>query len=418
MKGYRMPVIIGALALIAIILIESNRPRPIDWSPDYRSGRTIPFGSYIAYDLLPGFFPDQPIHTVDLSLYEALYDGVEEIEPVANYIVATNELRMSELDTRSLLEWVREGGHALIAAREIEGSLADSLFLEFSLLDQEFLANHATNPELTLHFSSDKLGDLQKSAIPIVPGIPQRRMIRQISLFDGERSYVLETLDSPFGEELPVTSLRIELGEGEVIVTTIPETFANVMLLEEKGLQRSSVLLSYLPDAPVYWDDYYKPEGVAAGSGAAAGSPLSYVMRRPPLRTAWILLLGGLLLFVIFAARRRQRVIPVVTPPQNVTLDFVETVGNLYHDQGSFHDIAARRTASLLEYIRGRLDLPTTTIDDLFIRRLSERSGVGIEQARRLAYSISRVEAGGEFGANDLLQYNREIETFYAKTER
>ncbi len=418
MSGYRLPATIGLLALLVIIITEMNQPRPIDWMPDYRSDRTGPLGSYIAYDLLPHFFAEQPVTTVDQSLYESLYDGAEVIDPGGNYIIATDELLMSDLDVRSFLEWVRGGGHALIAAGEIGGALADSLFLELGPQNMAMADAQESSGFLILHFSSDQLDSAQESAIPIGPGIPNRRSVRQISLFDGESSRVVETFSAPPGEGAPVTSLQIDLGEGTILVTSMPETFANVMMLEEEGRVRTSVLLSYLPDAPVYWDDYYKPTSGPGGGGDASGSPLSYIMRRPPLRTAWILLLAGLLLFVIFAARRKQRVIPVVEPPQNVTLGFVETVGNLYHDQGSFLDIAARRTASLLEYIRHRLNLPTTEIDPLFTRRLSERSGLPIEQSERLVDWLGRVARGEEFGAEELLRYNREIENFYEKSER
>jgi hypothetical protein len=145
---------------------------------------------------------------------------------------------------------------------------------------------------------------------------------------------------------------------------------------------------------------------------------MSYIQSRPPLYTAWLLLMGGLLLFIIFAARRRQRIVPVIEPPRNVTLDFIETVGNLYHDQGSFTDLAVRRTGSLLEYIRENLSLPTSTIDETFVHRLSERSGVEHEHIAQLASWITRAERGATFEAPDLLTYNREIEYFYGNTER
>ncbi len=430
MKQYAIPMALLVLSLLLVVFSESSRPKHVDWSPGYRGDETKPLGSYILRDQLGDLFPDQEITDVDQTLYEALFDSERTIEPGSNYILITDELSLSVLDTRSFLEFIREGGQALIAASSITGPLADSLVLE---TEQTFALQQVGGPE------QGEIGEHpEKPAFRITtPSAGEDRTYsiriprsgwdgaRHFILFDEDMTRIVETT----AEELPIgveqtdrarliTTLRIELDAGEIILTSLPETFSNVTLLEEEGLKRASVLLSYLPTAPIYWDEYYKPSGRMEGGSGGSGSPMSYIMSRPALYTAWLLVLGGLLLFIIFAARRRQRIIPVVDPPRNVTLDFIETVGNLYHDQGSFTDLAVRRTTSLLEYIRENLSLQTGTIDDLFVRRLSERSGVAPERIAQLTSWIARARHGTTFEAPDLLAYNREIEHFYANTER
>ncbi len=421
MKGLRIPIILGVVALILIVVAEMNRPKPIDWTPGYRSTETKPLGSYVTADLLGTFFDGEEVTVLDESLYEVLYPGSEQMVSGANYLLVTDELHLSELDTRSLLEWVRGGGNALIAAGSMEGPLADSLLLEYSLNSTPALSGEdgeGDERKIGFRFSSDGTGEYRENWLPVGRGLSP--WINHFVLFNEENTTIVEETTGSEEDAIEplITALRVELDEGAVLVVSVPESFSNIMMLDEAGFRRGSVLLSYLPTAPLYWDDYYKPERSGGAGGAESGSPLSYITSRPALRTAWTLLLVGLVLFVVFAARRRQRVIPVVKPPRNVTLDFVEMVGGLYHDQGSFIDLADRRTASLLEYIRHRLNLPTTELDALFATRLAERSGVEAKVAEELVRSIGEMEGREEISAGELLAYNKKIEAFYAQSQR
>lgn len=428
MKEYRMPLILIALTLLIVILSESNRPKQIDWSPGFGGAETKPLGGYVLRDQLEEFFPGEEIFEVDETAYEALYDSDGTIEPGANYIIVTDRLAMSVLDTRSYLEFIRDGGNGFIAAAAIEGALADSLFVDLeptsSLAAWEGGRREDDLLRLSLEFTSPSIGEERTRRVR-VPRLGWEAP-RHVTLFDEDIARIVEvtTEELSIAPQQPeatarlITSLRIELGEGEIVLTSLPQTLSNVALIDEEGLRRAAVLMSYLPNRPVYWDEYYKPTGRPVGGQAGERNPMGYILSRPALYTAWVLLLGGLVLFIIFAARRRQRIIPVVEPPQNVTLDFIRTVGHLYHDEGSYHDLAVRRTTSLLEYVRDHLSLATTTIDDLFIRRLAERSGVDVDRVAILADWIRRVERETELTAADLLAYNREIEYFYATTER
>ena len=99
-----------------------------------------------------------------------------------------------------------------------------------------------------------------------------------------------------------------------------------------------------------------------------------------------------------------------------MTLDFVETIGRLYHDRGTPAGIAEKRITSLLEYIRTRLNLATTSFDDLFARRLAERSGIPHEKIVPLVAAMKT--KGATMSEGELLRLNRMIEDFYEETRR
>ena len=58
-------------------------------------------------------------------------------------------------------------------------------------------------------------------------------------------------------------------------------------------------------------------------------SSLSVIRQHPPLLWAFWLGIVGLLLFIFFNVKRKQRIINVVKPNVNTTVNFTETVGRL-----------------------------------------------------------------------------------------
>ena len=54
---------------------------------------------------------------------------------------------------------------------------------------------------------------------------------------------------------------------------------------------------------------------------------------------------------MIFNAKRRQRVVPIINPLPNTTLDFTKTIGNLYYQEGNHQNIVDKKIIYFLEKI-------------------------------------------------------------------
>ena len=89
---------------------------------------------------------------------------------------------------------------------------------------------------------------------------------------------------------------------------------------------------------------------------------LRFLFTTPSLTWAYYLTLAGLGLFMIFESKRRQRVIPVIEPVKNKSLEFVETVGQLYYQQADHASIAEKKIQYWLAYVRQRFNIPTTEL--------------------------------------------------------
>ena len=103
---------------------------------------------------------------------------------------------------------------------------------------------------------------------------------------------------------------------------------------------------SYLGDKDVYWDNYKKSGLVVINS------PMRFILNQESLRWAYYLGMIGLLIFVVFKAKREQRIIPVIKPLENSSIEFAKAVGGLYYEHRDFTDLIFKKINYFLEHIR------------------------------------------------------------------
>ena len=110
-------------------------------------------------------------------------------------------------------------------------------------------------------------------------------------------------------------------------------------------------------------------------------SPLTYFLSQPPLQWGICLSLLLIIVFMVFTARRKQRIIPVISPPKNRSLDFIKLIGTLYHRQDMHTDLVRKKYIYFSEEIRKQLgiDINDTDADARNMRILSAQTGKDAE---------------------------------------
>jgi hypothetical protein len=132
----------------------------------------------------------------------------------------------------------------------------------------------------------------------------------------------------------------------------------------------------------------------------------------PNLRWAWYTALLTLLVFLAFAAKRRQRIIPVVVPPVNASLDFVDTIANVYFKGKDHRGIAHKRMSYWLDNVRQRYGMNTGKTDAEFARVLAAKSGVDADLTKDLADWCAAIRDGAGIGEKELLTFSGLIDQF------
>jgi hypothetical protein len=362
-------------ALLLLVLVEYLTPEPINWAFTLEERDKSPYGTYVLGAVLEDVFPGQTIEPSQNSLFDLEDENLAE----ANLLIIATEFDPDSLDAAVLLEQVDQGATALIAASFYRGYLADTLRLE---MDTRLLP--------TLPEPSDTL--------------PQRTYDQTyFTAYDSARTTVL----ARDGDNHPVL-LQMRLGAGALLLSSVPYQFTNYHLLRENGAGATARTLSYLPVRDVYWTEYYQT------GRREATTPLRYVLSQPALRWALYLTLAGLLLFMVLEAKRKQRAIPVMQPPANTTLEFVDTVSKLFLRTRDHKNIADKQIHYLLDELRTRYRLDTSALDETFAERLAHKSGKPKDEVQALVLAIRRVQMQDTLSADALVDLRRKIEGFSA----
>lgn len=406
LKGNKIYIFFLTLCFTVLVLIQVYTPKPINWTQTYAKKDKIPFGTSAIYSMLPEIFPGQTIRTCETPLYNTLkntsYKGY-------NYIVINDGFAPDSLETRELFKFVSRGNILFVAANEFSGKFEDSLkinidkhfgIFDFDVKDTAFTGLNYKRDTVTVNFMNPKLKE---------PG-----GYSYSKGFDGAWFRSFDTAKTTaIGKDNTnqINFIKITMGQGTIFISTLPEVFTNYHFV---GNNYNYVYkaLSHLPVQPILWDEFYKAGNVKNES------PLRVIFNNSSLLRAYYLLIFALILFMIFGAKRKQRIIPVIEPYKNTSLQFVDTVGTLYYQTGDHKNVADKKITYFLEYIRTTFQTKTILFDDPFIERISNLSGIKQETVHHLFYYISEISTRASVTQEELLKLNRLIEDFHKQNKR
>jgi hypothetical protein len=384
-----------AAAIVIYLAFSLMAPRQLDWRITFHRDHKIPFGGYALSELIHDVFPKKKIHQNNYTIYE-LYDTIQR--PV-NFISISTDFSPPGDDAKALLKNVAAGGHAFISAHNFYGTLSDTLNIE--TIDYYFEDEHR-------HFLNEKddSSRLQfTNALLPDNGVylyPRKNIHRSFTIHSD--SLKIKTV-AENDVSLPVTII-VPWGKGKFILNCTPMAFTNAYLLPGENHRFAATSLSYLPVQDVIWTEYYQLGRMEAAT------PLRFILTNEPLRWAYFITIISLIIFMIFEAKRKQRIIPVIKPLGNTTLEFVKTIGNLYYQQGEHKAIAEKKINYLFDQIRTRYWINTNKLDENFIVSLAKKSGKSEEDVRAMVMAIKNIQSQPSIAMEALIDLNDRIEKF------
>lgn len=383
------------LTIVGYGLFEYYRPKPIDWSPSYSNKDKIPFGTQALYELLPDVFGQQSVESLRLPIYNHLTES--KIPAQSNYIFVCQNFSIDKNDRVQLLNYVKKGNNVFISAYDFPDTLLKILHVRATLK-----APSLRDTALVMNFVNPAFKK------------PKGYVFSQ----DDGRNYFLikkaenVTVLAQNARNEPIF-LKVGYGKGYFYLHNLPLALTNYYALDSGTTDFAFKSLSYLPVKPTYWDEYLKQ----GRFGNNEQSIFRFVMTQPPLQWAYYLILFGLFVFAIFAGKRTQRIIPMVEVPKNTSLEFVQTIGKMYFQQGDHANIAQKKIQHLLLYIRERFGIRTHDLNDEFKETLAQKTGIPRLDIDVLFGEIAHAERSGIITEYALLSLNRRIEDFYQKTK-
>jgi hypothetical protein len=148
-----------------------------------------------------------------------------------------------------------------------------------------------------------------------------------------------------------------------------------------------------------------------------SGNPLRYFLNNQMLRWSLRFALLAMLIYVFFESKRRQRIIPVIEPLRNTTLDFVSTVGNVYYERRDNKNIALKQISYLMDFIRNKLYIQTSLPQEELVRAVAHKTGIPEIEVENLFSNLNRVQEVNTLDDVSLVAVNNMIDEFYAKAQ-
>ena len=423
MKNRKLIIMIIIYAIV-LILIGVYQPREINWRPTFAAADKIPFGAYILKERLSDLFPGSNIETTTESVYMTLH---KKHFTNTNYILIENQWNASNTDIKELLNFVSEGNNVFIAAQRFPSWLNDTLGVYMRYAPPQLLktitktdttkslAIHITNPA----FGKDTLYQFETNNIPehfsskagfsseFTPPIPSETTGSSNSdkVPLAEKVTVLSTISQNW-QRSPIY-VQVTVGKGNIYLHSYPFAFSNYYLIKDSTRGYAEQCLSYLPNGKIIWDEHYKMEQVQKHV-----STLSFILTNSSLRWAYYTGVIFVLVFVLFSIKRRQRIIPVVAPFRNTTLEFTETVGRLYFNRADHKNLAEKKIRYFMEYVRSQYYLDTQDLNADFINKLANKSGLELDRVQYMVEVVKSMIKKQSISDSELIQLNELIEYF------
>ncbi len=375
------------IAFTVYVTVRLMSPRELDWTPTYSVVDKDPFGGHVLDKLLRNYFAGQSRHS-----YRTLYELQDSLEVGMNLIILADSFSPPREDTDVLLAHVADGATAFVAAERFYDHFADTLGISTRdyLMNLDIGTIVQDSTYLTIAGSDSPAYHYKRSHVA-----------QSFQQFDSVTARVFARNE----EGLPV-AIRIPWGKGQLILSCTPLAFTNHYLLNQNNHTFAAYQLSYLPIRNVYRMEYYQMGRMEANT------PLRFVLSRPALRWAYYISLFTLLLFMVFEVRRRQRVIPVIPPLTNTSLEFVGAVGNLYFQRGDHRDVAKKKISFFLDQVRMHYYIDAGQNNEGMIQHLAGKSGRSEAEVRDLWQLMAQVQASDQISAEILMDLSRRIEEF------
>jgi len=393
-----LKIYIAALigVIILIVFMDMYSTKPTNWTPTYSLDNKNPLDLYVFNHEVDKIFPKGNLKRVTVTPFEYF----REDKVPANFLIVN--MNVYDLADSILLDQVLKGSNLFISAENFIHFFTDTLKLNYSSVEYNFTLIKQDSLKLTLSMSN-----WNNKYLYIHPVLNSFSFVGM----DKNSTKILGKMEMPNGEVFP-NFVRVKFGKGTIFLHNQPIVFSNVaMLNENSSADYVSHILSYIPqDKPIVW--FVKDQTFNTGRPVNE-SPLSVVFRYPALRMTWLLFIYGLLLYLFFNAKRHQRIIPVLKPLKNTTVEFVQTIGNLYFQEGSTSNILGKKIIYFLDRIRQTYYLDTDRLDDNFAQKLQSKSGKDKELIDDILTCIRDFQKLKTAIQPDLIRLNNLIEEFW-----
>lgn len=387
-KSIKIYIFILVLILIGIITLDANKPKPVNWTPSFSAKDKIPFGLFVLNNEIDSLFGQQKLERFGVTPYEFLdpkysyEDSTYTTQGTVMYIDGSSNI--DDESAQEILYFVSHGNTAFISATSFPLKFRDTLNFNYAY-------SNIFSDSLYLSVEKNKEFSYLKGTDNVY-----------FTDFDSTKTKILGHQRNNAKDSV-VNFIRIPHVNGYFYLHTQPVSFTNYYLLKKNNHEYVEQVLSYIDDENIFW--------YLEDSRNQIKSKMGYIFSQPALNWAWKIAIISMIVFMFFNAKRKQRVIPIIEPLKNTTVDFTKTIGNLYYQEGNHQDIINKKIKFFLEKVRNEYLVDTFDLNETFVNRLHQKTGKSKTEIENIVQLIKKYRNQLESTEKDLITFNNALET-------
>ncbi len=379
------------LAAFVVLFIQLYFPNPINWKRNFNTQSKDPYGLYVFNQELPHLLKDQKLTKTSLSPYEYFLDNEQTTENKTTYLFVENKSGLDDVSVKQLLKKVNNGADLVIASESFY--YGNSYFLDTLRIH---LHNIKTN---NLHFVN------KKSATDTL------KIKDEYNSFFTVKNPVNYTAIAKLNNNISFVSTQF--GKGTIYISATPILLTNFYILNKEFNSKifTEEFVSFIKNENVIWfDENYNPNERESNN-----SIFNVILKYKSLRYAWYTLVIGLILFLIFYGKRKQRIVPIIEPVKNTTIEYIETVGNLYYQENNHTQLLNKQIKLALHFIRTEWKIVTQDINEDFKTKLQQKSLANSADINQFVNFITNFNAQKTYSQTDLIEFNQLLQKINIK---
>ena len=389
------------LLLLWLVLSTQQKRHVLDERISLNKRDKIPYGTYVAYHSLSHIFPRASV--IVNKKKPMLWDSLSVFTGKQALIIISPRFMPDETELHRLWDFVKAGNTVFISSHILSYDAQNFFSCDDYTSDLSLFGIDATTDTLSVGLLSPPFPDERKY------NYPGRQYDGYFGKYNKNISYELGSKN-----DTDINFIQLKAGEGSIYLHLAPLTFSNYFLLHGQNINYYNKMLSLIPKdtKKVVWDEYFLYKRISLGNNGSKG-PLSALMSQRSFRAALWLLIILLALYVLQEMRRKQRIIPIMAKPRNDSLEFVKTIGRLYHEKRDNKNLSKKMAAYFLEHIRNKYKLSTNQLDDGFITSLCRKTAQPEHSIREIVSFINNIDVSGEIADAQLADFHKQLEEFY-----
>ncbi|WP_445431778.1 DUF4350 domain-containing protein [Chryseobacterium indoltheticum] len=360
-KTFKIYAVIFIIIMVILALFEVNKKEVTDWRKNFDVNQKSPFGLFVFNKEAKDLFKNN-LTKIDVAPYDYY---TEKNKKPHNILILENEIDPESWN--KILDEVSKGSDAMIIANRLPKNISD-----------------------TIGFYGSKISYENENVLKLTDKKYQNDFIKLDKFPSGRGfSYIKpnvqilgKTVEENNGDQ--ANFIKATFGKGTIYVHCEPLFLTNYYLLQSGNVKYAQSVFSYLSDRETLW--------FVESNTKESSSLLRFILSNPALKYAWWVFLGGLVLFIFFNVKRKQRIVPIIEPLKNTSADFVKSIGNLYLQEGDFHDMMAKKAQYFLNKVRLDLLIDTQNLDEEFAKRLQLKTGKSAEMVNEAIVLIKKAQ--------------------------